>query len=225
MQALVLASGSQYRAELLARLGIEFQVISPDIDESARTDEPPAQLAVRLAAEKAEAAQIRLLSLRASRSGSLPSTVLLSDALPSSASPSAAKQNPPAIIIASDQVASTRNTLLGKPLHAENACRQLASMSGQTVTFYTALHLLDVQTHTCYTALDTTLATLRKLDASTIARYVERDQPLHCAGSFKVESLGISLFESVASEDPTALVGLPMIELCRGLRQFGLQIP
>ena len=220
MQALVLASGSQYRAELLTRLGIEFQVISPDIDESARTDEPPAELAVRLAAEKAEAARNRLLSLPASGSGSLPS-----GALPSGASPSAAMQNPHAIIIASDQVASTRNTLLGKPLHAENACRQLASMSGQTVTFYTALHLLDVQSHTCFTALDTTLATLRKLDASTIARYVERDQPLHCAGSFKVESLGISLFESVASEDPTALVGLPMIELCRGLRQFGLQIP
>ena len=220
MQALVLASGSQYRAELLTRLGIEFQVISPDIDESARTDEPPAELAVRLAAEKAEAARNRLLSLLASGSGSLPS-----DALPSGALPSAAMPNPHAIIIASDQVASTRNTLLGKPLHAENACRQLASMSGQTVTFYTALHLLDVQSHTCFTALDTTLATLRKLDASTIARYVERDQPLHCAGSFKVESLGISLFESVASEDPTALVGLPMIELCRGLRQFGLQIP
>ena len=222
MQALVLASGSQYRAGLLARLGIEFQVISPDIDESARTDEPPAQLAVRLAAEKAEAARNTLLSLSASGSDSLPSTGSITIR---THSPSAALQNPHAIIIASDQVASTRNTLLGKPLHVENACRQLASMSGQTVTFYTSLHLLDVQTNTRYTALDTTHATLRKLDASTIARYVERDQPLHCAGSFKVESLGISLFESVASEDPTALVGLPMIELCRGLRQFGLQIP
>ena len=122
-------------------------------------------------------------------------------------------------------MASTGDTLLGKPLHAGNACRQLASMSGQTVIFHTSLHLLDVQTRKCYTALDVTRATLRKLDDSSIARYVERDQPLQCAGSFKVESLGISLFESVTSEDPTALIGLPMIELCRGLRQFGLCIP
>ena len=215
MQALVLASGSQYRAELLTRLGIEFQVISPDVDESAHSGEMPAELAVRLAANKAEAARSRLLSLGDSQTGLSPSGAM----------PSGVLQNSHAIIIASDQVASTGNTLLGKPLHAENACRQLAGMSGRTVTFHTSLHLLHVQSHNCYTALDVTRATLRKLDTLTIARYVERDQPLQCAGSFKVESLGISLFESVISEDPTALVGLPMIELCRGLRQFGLQIP
>ena len=215
MQALVLASGSQYRAGMLSRLGIEFQVISPDVDESAQAGELPADLAVRLAAKKAEAVRTTLVGSPGS-----PFEALQSRSLPSEPC-----ENLQAIIIASDQVVSTGSTLLGKPLNFANACRQLARMSGQTVTFYTSLHLLDVHSQKCFTALDVTRATLRKLDADTIARYVERDQPLQCAGSFKVESLGISLFESISSEDPTALVGLPMIELCRGLSQFGLQIP
>ena len=215
MQALVLASGSQYRAGLLSRLGIEFKVISPDVDESAQPGELPADLAVRLAAKKAEAVRTRLVS-----SPDSPS-----EALQSGSQPSEPCENLQAIIVASDQVVSTGSTLLGKPLDSANACRQLARMSGQNVTFYTSLHLLDVHSQKCFTALDVTRATLRKLDADSIARYVERDQPLQCAGSFKVESLGISLFESISSEDPTALVGLPMIELCRGLSQFGLQIP
>lgn len=205
MQALVLASGSQYRAELLTRLGIPFQTISPDIDESVRVEELPASLAQRLAQEKAIAAQHRWLQPRDTASSASGGTT--------------------ALIIASDQVASVDKTRLSKPMDVDTAHRQLASMSGRTVSFHTALHLLDVTSQQCYQALDITHATLRELDSQTIARYVERDQPLDCAGSFKVESLGISLFESVRSEDPTALIGLPMIELCRGLRQFGLQVP
>lgn len=205
MQALVLASGSQYRAGLLARLGVEFQTISPDINESAHAGEFPAELAKRLASEKAHAVMNELHS--------------------GSNSDSQAETHGQTIIIASDQVASSGDTLLGKPMTIRNACQQLASMSGRTISFYTSLHLLDLKSLDHYTAQDVTCATLRELDADTIARYVEQDQPLDCAGSFKVESLGISLFESVSSDDPTALVGLPMIELCRGLRQFGVQIP
>ena len=205
MQALVLASGSQYRAGLLARLGVEFQTISPDINESAHASEFPAELAKRLASEKAHAVMNELLSR--------------------SNSDSHAETHGQTIIIASDQVASYGDTLLGKPMTNRKACQQLASMSGRTIRFYTSLHLLDLKSLDRYVAQDVTCATLRELDAETIARYVERDQPLDCAGSFKVESLGISLFKSVSSDDPTALVGLPMIELCHGLRQFGVQIP
>ena len=115
--------------------------------------------------------------------------------------------------------------LIGKPLSHEKAAQQLSAMSGQSVTFYTSLHLLDWPSGSTYTALDITRATLRMLDAQSIERYLKTDKPLDCAGSFKVESLGISLFDSISSQDPTALIGLPMIELCRGLRHLGWNVP
>jgi septum formation protein len=205
LQALVLASGSRYRAELLRRLGLPFSQCSPDIDEAALPGERPLALAVRLAAAKA-AATVTALGLATAEADA-------NDALQGT------------LVIASDQVAALGHDRLRKPGTADRAQAQLASMSGQSVHFYTALCLVDCVSGRQFSAVDTTVARLRQLSDTEIARYVAADQPLDCAGSFKVEALGISLFESVDSRDPTSLTGLPLIALCAGLRQFGIAIP
>ncbi|MFK7996982.1 MAG: nucleoside triphosphate pyrophosphatase [Granulosicoccus sp.] len=204
MQAVVLASGSQYRAQLLSRLGVDFRVISPDIDESIRAGEPFSALSLRLAREKA---------------------LKVSQMLAEDSQSETALSLPDCLIIASDQVASVGNTALGKPGTEERAIAQLSSMSGQCVEFFTSLHILQPSTGRHFSALDITSATLRVLDHQTITRYLAIDKPLDCAGSFKVESIGISLFETIKSDDPTALIGLPLIKVCEGLRHFGVPMP
>jgi septum formation protein len=129
------------------------------------------------------------------------------------------------IIIASDQVAALGSERLRKPGSVEVAQGQLRQMSGQSVDFFTALCLLHTATGRQFTALDHTRVRLRQLTESEITRYIDSEMPLDCAGSFKVEAMGISLFESVESSDPTALIGLPLIALCEGLRQFGVALP
>ena len=130
-----------------------------------------------------------------------------------------------AVVIGSDQVADLSGKILGKPGTAEHACAQLAACSGHEVIFHTAVYLLDLRAEPVrgYAATDTTRVHFRTLDAAEIARYVERESPLDCAGSFKSEGLGVGLFERIVCEDPTALIGLPMIALCRLLRQAGIE--
>ena len=193
MQVLVLGSGSRYRAELLRRLKLPFSQVSPDIDETARSGEPPDKLATRLADEKAAAVR------------------------------SVASET--AIVITSDQVAALGSERLRKPGSVEVAQNQLREMSGHSVDFFTSLCLLDTATGEKFSALDHTRASLRRLSEEEIVRYIEADSPLDCAGSFKVESLGITLFESIDSKDPTALIGLPLIAVCNGLRQLGVALP
>lgn len=130
-----------------------------------------------------------------------------------------------AIIIASDQVAALGAERLRKPGTVALAQQQLHRMNGQSVDFFTALCLLDTATGQQFNALDRTHVRLRNLSGSEITRYIEADQPMDCAGSFRVESLGPTLFASVNSHDPTALIGLPMIALSEGLRQFGFTLP
>lgn len=130
-----------------------------------------------------------------------------------------------ALVIASDQVASCHGKRLRKPGNESRACEQLLGMSGKSVDFHTALHLLDTDSGWRMQAMDHTRARLRQLDSDEVERYVAADRPLDCAGSFKVESLGISLFDAIDSQDPTALIGLPMIALCKGLRQAGFSLP
>lgn len=130
---------------------------------------------------------------------------------------------PDAWVIGSDQVADLDGQALGKPGTHERARMQLTAMSGQTVRFHTAVSLVgpERQLH----ALDLTEVQLRALTVVEIERYLDAEPALDCAGSFKCEGLGISLFDAIRSEDPTALVGLPMIALARLLRQAGFQIP
>lgn len=126
------------------------------------------------------------------------------------------------LIIGSDQVASVAGAVLGKPGTAARACEQLALLSGQTVHFYTGLALLNPATNNLQIAMDTTDVVFRELATKEIEAYVEREQPLDCAGAFKSEGLGVALFQRIATDDPAALIGLPLVKLCDMLRAEGL---
>ena len=130
-----------------------------------------------------------------------------------------------ALVIGSDQVAELDGETLDKPGSAANARAQLAASSGRMVHFHTALCLLDTRSEQYQLHVDHTRAHFRALATAEIERYVAREQPLDCAGSFKCEGLGISLFERIDSEDPSALIGLPLIALARLLRATGVAVP
>lgn len=189
---LVLGSSSPFRRELLARLGLPFTVLAPEIDETAQADEIPRELALRLAVEKARAV---------------------------------AQSQPTGLIIGCDQVAHINTRIFGKPGTHENAARQLAEMSGRTVRFESALCLLDAGSGRLQVDSIPTEITFRDLDAGEIDRYLQRDRPYGCAGSAKLESLGIALIERMHSDDPTAIIGLPLIRLCRMLAAENVVVP
>lgn len=134
-----------------------------------------------------------------------------------------AATTPDACVIGSDQVADFDGAALGKPGGRDAAIAQLAAMSGRSVAFRTAVAL--ARGGRVATALDTTVVRFRRLRDDDIARYVDAEQPFDCAGSFRSEGLGISLFEAIESRDPTALVGLPLIATLQLLREAGHTIP
>jgi septum formation protein len=127
-------------------------------------------------------------------------------------------------VLGSDQVAELDGVALGKPGGRAAALAQLAAMSGHGVCFRTAICLAHADGRR-FSVIDTTIVRFRTLDRDEIARYVDAEQPFDCAGSFKSEGLGITLFESIQSQDPTALVGLPLIATARLLREAGFQLP
>lgn len=135
-----------------------------------------------------------------------------------------AAREPDAWVIGADQVAELDGRPLGKPGGREAALAQLAAMSARTVPFHTAVALVHGDGRGD-AALDTTRVRLRPLSAAEIARYVALEPAHDCAGGFKSEALGISLFEAIESQDPTALVGLPLIATARLLRQAGFALP
>jgi septum formation protein len=187
---LILASTSVYRRELLERLRIPFEIISPKVDEAPLPGEGTLNLALRLA--KAKAAIV-------------------------------AKDHPDAWVIGSDQVADLCGAALGKPGNFERAMAQLQLMRGATVTFHTALCLMHGETET--TLSIPTEVTFRKLSDEILEAYLHAEEPYDCAGSAKSEGLGISLLETIESDDPTALIGLPLIALSGLLRDAGFVIP
>lgn len=132
---------------------------------------------------------------------------------------------PDALIIGSDQVAYLGDQVFGKPGTESRAVAQLQQMSGQTVVFHTALALLNTRSGRLQTAGIPTRVRFRTLTEAEIRRYVAKEQPLDCAGSAKSEGLGISLLEALSGDDPTALIGLPLIALSRMLRAEGLELP
>lgn len=134
------------------------------------------------------------------------------------------RQHPQALVIGADQAASLGGRALGKPGDRERAIEQLLHCAGQRVVFHTAV-CVHAPDGTERGALDTTVVRFRPLAEAEIIRYVDAESPFDCAGSFKCEGLGISLFEGIDSEDPTALVGLPLIALCRLLRESGIALP
>jgi septum formation protein len=195
--SLILASTSIYRRELLARLRLPFSCVAPGVEETRRAGERPLALAVRLARAKAVAVAL---------------------------------QHPDAWVIGSDQVAvrgdgSLGELMLGKPGTEALCIEQLRGNSGQSLSFLTAVAVLRHNGHSAHEFVDTTQVTFRVLDDDTIARYVAREAPLDCAGGFKSEGLGVTLCESIHSVDPSALIGLPLIQLSQVLRGVGFELP
>lgn len=192
---IILASSSQTRKDLMNRLRLDYQCISPDIDESPRGERHADHLAKRLAFEKAQ--------------------VISQD-------------HPNAIVIGSDQVAWREHVpqdFIGKPLTVKNAIQQLQLNSGKNVYFSTALSVQHLASGFEQTLVEHYHVKFRELTLEEIQRYVELDDPLYCAGSFKCESLGITLFEQMIGKDQTTLMGMPMIQLCQILRALDLKLP
>lgn len=136
-----------------------------------------------------------------------------------------ARDWPDALIIGSDQVAHMGNEIFGKPGTEARAIEQLQRMSGQTVVFHTALALLNTRSgHVQIEGVPTSVR-FRTLGDDEIRRYVAKERPLDCAGSAKSEGLGIALLDALSGDDPTALIGLPLIALCRMLRAEGVELP
>lgn len=184
---LILASSSPYRRELLSRLRLPFEAISPDVDETPRAGEAPADLALRLSVDKAVAIAAR---------------------------------HPGCIVIGSDQVATADGRPIGKPGDFSRAQAQLRALAGRTVEFHSALAVTDGQR--IEKADVVTHCRFRPLSDAAIDTYLHAEAPYDTAGSAKAESLGIALMESIRSDDPTAIIGLPLITLTRMLAQFGL---
>lgn len=192
---IILASSSQTRKDLMDRLKIQYDCVVPEIDESPRGELHADDLAHRLAFEKAN---------------------------------TIAQKFPDAIVIGSDQVAwreGAPDIFIGKPLSEDKAIRQLQANSDKIVYFSTALSVQQQSTGFEQTLVEHYKVKFRKLSLAEIERYVAIDQPLHCAGSFKCESLGISLFEQMIGQDQTTLMGMPMIQLCQILRQLNILVP
>lgn len=135
-----------------------------------------------------------------------------------------ASANPDAVVIGSDQVASYAGNILGKPGNHANAAKQLLACSGRPVIFYTAVSVVSESNGFAEHHIDITTVNFRTLTAAEIDSYLEHDQPWDCAGSFRAESLGVTLFESIENKDPSAIIGLPLIWLAGSLRRAGVQL-
>jgi septum formation protein len=135
-----------------------------------------------------------------------------------------ASLHPNALVIGSDQVAALDGTCLGKPGNHANAVAQLKSMRGKEVLFHTALALLNTRSGAMHTAEVPTAVGFRRYDDREIERYLESEQPYDCAGSAKIEGLGIVLVDHVRGDDPSALIGLPLVRLAAMLRQEGVAV-
>lgn len=133
--------------------------------------------------------------------------------------------HPDATVIGSDQVAVCKGEVLGKPEGAGECRDQLRRLSGSAAMFHTALAVLDPRRQASIQVVDTTTVYFRALEPREIERYVEIEQPFDCAGGFRAEALGIALFSRIVGEDPTGLIGLPLIALSRALRQIGYEVP
>ena len=132
---------------------------------------------------------------------------------------------PDALIIGSDQVAVCGEDVLGKPGNHDKACEQLTRLAGQQVSFLTGLCLLDTASGSLRLEMVPFHVHFRTLGEAQIERYLRYEQPYNCAGSFKSEGLGISLFESMRGDDPNALIGLPLIRLVSWLNEAGIAVP
>ena len=194
--SLILASSSPSRKAILERLGVSFVTVSPNIDETRKTSETPYDLVYRLSEEKAK-------EVAKTHSG---------------------------LIIASDQVATLDSgneegdEILNKPLTHQNAYAQLQKSSGRTVTFLTSIALLNTETGILQNHVEFFRLVFKSLSDYHILAYLEKEEVLNCAGSFKSEGLGVALFNRMEGNDPNSLMGLPTIQLTNMLAKENVHI-
>ena len=186
---LVLASSSPYRRELLSRLGIPFDILAPDVDESPMDDESPRTMVARLARLKAR---------------------------------SVASLRPRALIVGSDQVAVLDHRIMGKPGSHDANVRQLRLAGGRWVRFLTGIALLNAASGEMQCEVVEYGVHFRPLDEAQAEAYVRAEKAYECAGGFRAEGLGVALFRRMEGEDPSALIGLPLIALVSMLRREGV---
>ena len=177
---------------MLNRFLDQYEVVSPDVDESNDQGLEPPDLARHLARKKAEAVAINVRD---------------------------------ALVIAADQLAVIEDKVLGKPGDHAKAVEQLLGASGKTMTFLTAVCILDPVGRARYEHTDKTIVRFRRFDRRLAEAYLRHDEPYDCAGSFKLEGAGFVLFEAVQTDDPTAIIGLPMIWVADRLLQLGYLSP
>ncbi|MBI4356854.1 MAG: septum formation protein Maf [Gammaproteobacteria bacterium] len=192
-KTLILASTSPIRKALLARYQLPFKIIAPKVDETPAAEEHPKTLVKRLAIEKA-------------RSGELPSKE--------------------ALIIGCDQVAalldSSSPLIFGKPGNFQRARQYLLRMSGKKVTFFTGLCVYNSLSGRIRACVETHHVWFRVLSDRMVCEYLKKEHPYSIAGGFKSEGLGIALVKKFSGNDPSSLLGLPLIRLCRFLEQEGM---
>ena len=193
--SIILASRSPYRRALLERLQLPFSCFAPDVDETPKQDETALQLVVRLAERKARA-------------------VITSNVAPSDV----------VISIGSDQVALLEGDILGKPGDHGRAKSQLLRASGKPVLFLTGLCVFNATSGIAQVDVIPYTVVFRRLTEDQVERYLHKEQPYDCAGSFKSEGLGVALFEREMGDDPTALIGLPLIQLTTMLAAEGIHV-
>lgn len=189
--SLILASSSPFRKELLSRLHLPFNTISPDIDETRMSDESAERYVRRLAVGKAQVI---------------------------------AQDNVDSIIIGSDQCAYLNGQILGKPGTHENAIKQLQQARGQEVIFYTGLCVMQQSSGFSQVDCIQYRVGFRDLTDQQIEHYLITEKPYNCAGSFKSEAYGISLFSYMSGDDPTSIVGLPLIRLISMLEAVEVKV-
>lgn len=192
---IVLGSTSTFRAQLLSRLKLPYITVRPETDEAALLNETPAQTALRLSIEKA-----------------------------ANVTASVAKNLPEALIIGSDQVADFAGTHIGKPHTREAARAQLRSFRGHEMIFHSAMTLQNSATGNVQSCVVPTTVRYRNVSDAAIEAYLDQEDALNCAGSAKSEGLGIALMASMTSDDPSALIGLPLIALVTMLEAEGVMV-
>ncbi|GGB64812.1 Maf-like protein [Shewanella inventionis] len=179
----------------MQKLMCPFDCVSPDIDETAQINETSTALVQRLAEQKAKAgAQL------------------------------AVNTDTPQLIIGSDQVAVINGQIIGKPHTVDNAVAQLTAASGQSITFYTGLAVYNSTTEQMLSCVEPFIVHFKPLSQAQIQYYIDTEQPLNCAGSFKSEGLGIALFSRLEGNDPNTLIGLPLIKLIELLQMHGMDV-
>lgn len=188
---IILASSSPFRKELLDRLNLSYECVSPDVDETLLDNESPDAYVRRLAELKAQ---------------------------------TIANLHPNAIVIGSDQCAVINETILGKPGGFDNALIQLKAAQGQTAVFHTGLCVMQSSLRFCEVDNVIYRVAFRSLSDAQLTHYLNTEEPYNCAGSFKSEAYGISLFSSMEGSDPTALMGLPLIRLISMLESAGVKV-